>query len=264
MDFKYIKFIDHGEWLEIRLNRPEIFNAIHKELLMELFSAFDRVENHSKCRCVVLSGEGKAFCSGQDLKVLKESYEDIPIKEFIKKYYNPLIIKIRSIKLPVIAKINGPAVGAGCALALATDLVLVCKEAYLAFNFIQIGLVPDAGTSFFLLRRVGYSKAFELTTTGRKVFGEEAEIMGLVDRCVEASELDELVKHYVEHYSSAPEMALKLIKQGLNKSLEMNLDQVLEMEAEHQNKAGSSDEFAEGIRAFNEKRSPNFGKNKRA
>jgi len=258
MNFNHIIFNDHQDWVELKLNRPQVYNALNKELLSELLEAFVAIEEMEQLRCVVLTGEGKAFSSGQDLKSVGMDLKNVPFEEIVTTQYNPLILKMRSLRKPIICKLNGVAAGAGCSLALAADLIIASDEAYLAEIFTSIGLIMDAGSTYFLPRLLGSSKAFEIATMGTKVYGKEAMTLGLVSKSVPESELDKAVAEYVNYYRSAPTYAIGLIKEMLGKSLTMSLDEVLQMEAKYQNKAGATGDFQEGVMAFLQKRKPEF------
>jgi 2-(1,2-epoxy-1,2-dihydrophenyl)acetyl-CoA isomerase len=258
MDFNHIIYNDHQDWVELKLNRPQVYNALNKELLSELLEAFKHIENTDQVRCVVLTGEGKAFSSGQDLKAVGMDLKKVPFEEIVTTQYNPLIMKMRSLRKPIICKLNGVAAGAGCSLALATDLIIASDEAYLAEIFTSIGLIMDAGSTYFLPRLLGSSKAFEIATMGTKVYGQEAVAMGLVSKSVPEADLDSAVLGYVNYYKSAPTYAIGLIKEMLGKSLSMSLEDVLQMEAKYQNKAGATSDFQEGVMAFLQKRKPEF------
>ncbi|GGF19429.1 enoyl-CoA hydratase/isomerase family protein [Echinicola rosea] len=258
MTYRFVTYKLHTHWVEIAINRPEVYNALNKGVLKELKAAFGHAEENTKVKCIVFTGGGKAFCSGQDLKAVGESLDNIPFKEIIRDYYNPLILLMRRIGKPIICKLNGVAAGAGCSLALAADVIIASKDAYLAEIFAHIGLVMDAGSNYFLPKRVGYPMAFELATTGRKVYAEEAEKLGLVNKAVELGNLDEVVAQYVEVYVHSSANALGMIKEMLNKADGMSLDDVLEMEATYQEKAGNHRDFKEGVTSFLEKRRPQF------
>ena len=258
MEFNHIIYKEHKDWVELKLNRPQVYNALNKELLAELLEAFTAIETIDNIRCVVLTGEGKAFSSGQDLKAVGMDLKNVPFEEIVIKQYNPLILKMRSLPKPIICKLNGVAAGAGCSLALATDLIISSDEAYLAEIFTSIGLIMDAGSTYFLPRILGSSKAFEIATMGSKVYGQEAMALGLVNKSVPEVELEDTVQTYIDYYRTAPTYAIGLIKEMLGKSPSMSLEEVLLMEAKYQNKAGRTHDFQEGVMAFLQKRKPEF------
>ncbi len=223
----------------------------------ELQRAFKQIASDESVRVVVLTGEGKAFSAGQDLKAAGDP-DKINFNQIITERYNPLIKAMRNLPKPIICRLNGVAAGAGCSLALACDLIIAAEEAYLAEIFINIALVMDAGSTYFLPRQVGSLKAFELATMGPKVTGKEAESLGLVNKAVPMEQLDETVAKYVAYYETAPTKAVGLIKKMLQKSSTSTLEEVLAYEALCQQTAGQTSDFREGVRAFLEKRKPSF------
>lgn len=258
MDYKYIIVTKQTGWVEIALNRPKVYNALNKELLGELLEAITAADNDKELKCIVITGRGGAFCSGQDLKSVGGDLDKIPFSKIVREQYNPLILKMAECRKAIICKLNGLAAGAGCSLALACDLIVASKDAYLAEIFPHIGLVMDGGSTYFLLNRLGYTKAYEIATTGRKVYADEAEKIGLIAKCVESFELNEVVQQYIDVYTNASLAAVGGIKEMLHKAGGMSLEEVLEMEADFQQKVGSGKDFIEGVRAFLEKRKPNF------
>src|SRR5690606_9691298 len=181
-------------------------------------------------RAVVLTGAGKAFCSGQDLKAAS-GQEKRSFLESLHKRYNPIIRAMRNLPKPIVCRLNGVAAGAGCSIALACDVIVASTESSLIEVFINIGLVPDSGSSWFLPRLVGTAKAFELCTTGKRVSATDAVNMGLVNKAVAPEELDAAVKEYTDYYANAPTKAIGLIKKMLTKSATASLEEMLEYEA---------------------------------
>ena len=253
--YQFLKYEKKGGIATITLNRPEVYNAFNNELSFELQDAFKAVKKDGEVRVVVLTGEGKAFSSGQDLKA-SQADPNRSFAESVRKRYNPLIKAMRELPKPIIGRINGVAAGAGCSLALACDIVVAAEEAKLIEVFINIGLVPDSGSSYFLPRLVGSAKAFELCTTGAKVSAQEAMELGMVNKVVPLDQLDETVKSYTDYYASAPTKAIGLIKKMLNKSQHASLEEMLEYEAYNQEIAGATADHKEGVQAFLEKRKP--------
>ncbi len=237
----------------ITLNRPDVYNAFNDEQSYELQDALKQVEKDPQVRAVVLTGAGKAFCSGQDLKAAMEA-GDRKLSESLHKRYNPIIRAIRNMPKPVICKLNGVAAGAGCSLALACDLIIASETASLIEIFINIALVLDAGSSYFLPRTVGYHRAFELATKATKLSAAEAKELGLVNKVVKGEELDQAVQEEALFYANAPTKAIALLKKMLTKGM----DAVLDYEAYCQEIAGKTADNKEGIRAFIEKRKPVF------
>jgi 2-(1,2-epoxy-1,2-dihydrophenyl)acetyl-CoA isomerase len=241
----------------ITLNRPEVYNAFNDPLSYELQDALKQVEKDKHVRVVVLTGAGKAFSSGQDLKAAAEAGER-NLSDSLHKRYNPIIRAIRNMPKPIICKLNGVAAGAGCSLALACDIIIASEAATMIEIFINIALVLDSGSSYFLPRTIGYHRAFELATKATKLSAVEALQMGLINRVVPPAELDDTVQTEATFYANAPTKAIALMKKMLTKGMTDNLDAVLDYEAYCQEIAGNSLDNAEGIKAFLEKRKPVF------
>lgn len=257
MEFKHLLYTVNNGVATLTLNRPEVYNALNDEITYELQDALKACAKNDEVRVVVLTGAGKAFCSGQDLKAASGK-EKRSFMESLHKRYNPIIRAMRTLPKPIIARINGVAAGAGCSLALACDILVAAEEASLIEVFINIGLVPDSGSAYFLPRLVGTAKAFELCATGRKVPAAEALQLGLINKLAPLSQLDEAVKNYTDYFATAPTQAIGLIKKMLNKSTQATLDEMLEYEAYCQEIAGSSADYKEGVTAFLEKRKAEF------
>ncbi|MGY2130927.1 enoyl-CoA hydratase-related protein [Hymenobacter sp. HD11105] len=241
----------------ITLNRPDVFNAFNDPQSYELQDALKQVARDAAVRAVVLTGAGRAFCSGQDLKAA-QGEEKRSFYDSLHKRYNPIIRAMRSLPKPIIGRLNGVAAGAGCSLALACDALIASTDASLIEVFINIGLVPDSGSSYFLPRTVGTLKAFELCTLGSKVSADEALRLGLVNQVVAPDQLDEATYALAARYAAAPTKSIGLIKQMLNKASASTLDEMLDYEAYCQQIAGESDDYKEGVQAFLEKRKPQF------
>lgn len=257
MDFQFLKYEVAGGVATITLNRPEVYNALNDGITYELQDAFKRVGKDDQVRVVILTGAGKAFCSGQDLKAVAGA-EKRSFMESLSKRYNPIILAMRSLPKPIIGRLNGVAAGAGCSFALACDMIVASEEATLIEVFINIGLVPDSGSSYFLPRLVGMVKAFELCSMGSRVKASEALQLGLVNRVTTADQLDAVVKEYADYFAQAPTKSIGLIKKMLNKSSTSTLDEMLEYEMYCQEIAGTSNDYKEGVSAFLEKRKPAF------
>ena len=243
--------------LTITLNRPDVYNAFNVEMLMELQDAFTKPAEDESVRCVVLTGSGKAFCSGQDLKDFND--KKLTFKEALEQRYNPLIKKISYLPKPVICAINGVAAGAGLSLALACDYRIAVESATLIEVFINVGLVPDSGSSFFLPRIIGYARAFEMCVNADKVAAHEAKKLGLVNKVVSTQAMLEKSSRIVATgFAAKPTAAVGMIKNLMRKSFDSDLEGILSLEAEFQQKAGKTDDFKEGISAFLEKRKSQF------
>jgi 2-(1,2-epoxy-1,2-dihydrophenyl)acetyl-CoA isomerase len=242
----------------ITLNRPEVYNAFNDEMSYELQDALKMLGRDQECRVLVITGEGKAFCSGQDLKASSDSTEKRNLGESLHKRYNPIIRAMRKMPKPIICRLNGVAAGAGCSLALACDLIIASEHAKLIEVFVNVGLVLDSGSSYFLPRAVGSVRAFEMATMGTHIKASQALEWGMVNEVVAAEELDAAVGKYVDYYRNAPTMAIGLMKKMLNKAGNADLDEMLDYEAYAQEIAGNSHDHKEGVAAFIEKRRPGF------
>ncbi len=256
-EFEFIKLEKVNGIATITLNRPEVYNAFNDGLTYDLQNAFKLIKKDDEVRVVVITGEGKAFCSGQDLKAASAD-PDRSFSDSLHKRYNPVIRAIRNLEKPVICRLNGVAAGAGCSLALACDLIIAAENAMLIEVFVNIGLVMDSGSSYFLPRVVGSAKAFELATMGTRLSAKEALGLGIVNRAVPMEELDAAVKVYTDYYANAPTKAIGMMKRMLNKSQNATLEEMLEYEAWCQDIAGGTYDYKEGTAAFLEKRKPNF------
>ncbi len=255
--FEKIKYEVKNGVGTLTFNRPEVYNAFDDLISYEIQDALKQATKDPEVRCLVITGEGKAFCSGQDLKAVSGE-EKRSFRESLTKRYNPIIRAMRNMPKPIICGLNGVAAGAGCSVALACDYILASKNGSLIEVFINIGLVLDSGSAFFLPRLVGYSKAFELSTLGSKVGAEEALQLGMVNKVVEPEEFDNALNEIATRYAIAPTKSIGLMKKMLNRSYSMNLEQVLEYEMYSQEIAGSSNDYKEGVQAFLEKRKPDF------
>lgn len=245
-----------GNILYITLNRPDSLNAFNTEMLMELQGAFKDAE-HDDIRCVVLTGAGKGFCSGQDLKDFEK--EKKTFKEALEVKYNPLITQMTSLPKPIICGINGVAAGAGLSLALACDFRIAVESAQLIEVFINVGLVPDSGSSFVLPRIVGLAKAFQMCTTSERITGAEAKRLGIVNVVVQTNEvLAVALERYAKKFANAPTKAIGMIKHLLKDSFNKSLAEILNEEALMQDAAGNTADYKEGVNSFIEKRKPVF------
>ena len=241
----------------ITLNRPDVFNAFDDEQSYALQSALKEASRNDEVRVVVLTGAGKAFCSGQDLKSIKDS-KDRDLSESLHKRYNPIIRAMREMPKPIIGRINGVAAGAGMSLALWGDLRLAAVGASFTTAFVRIGLVPDSGLSFLLPRLVGLAKAQELLLLSPRLSAEEALALGLVHRVVPAEKLMEEALSLAKELAQGPTRAYALTKKLLLETYRLSLTEALALEAVLQGQAGQTQDHEEGVRAFREKRPPRF------
>jgi 2-(1,2-epoxy-1,2-dihydrophenyl)acetyl-CoA isomerase len=255
--YQHLLFDNTDGVVRITLNRPHVHNALSPELILEITKAIQAADMDLTVRVVVITGEGdKAFCSGADLKASMESGKSVG--DSLKSYYNPMILAIRNIAKPVICRLNGLAAGAGASLAIACDVVIANEEAYLSQIFVQIGLMPDAGATFFLPRLVGMAKAFELASTGRKIYSPEAAQIGLITRSVPQAELNAAVEEMVAYYRHASTKAIGAMKLAFNQSYQSDLATSLQLEAEGQQMLSQTSDASEGIMSFLQKRKPDY------
>ena len=244
--------------LTITMNRPDVFNACNEELTLELQSAFGDADSDQSVRTVVLTGAGKAFCSGQDLKDAPTGGGKRSLQDSLERRYNPIIRAIRDLPKPVIAGINGVAAGAGLSLALACDMRIMSSSARLVEAFIGIALVPDSGASFFYPRMLGYAKAFEFATLNKPLNADDALQIGLVNHVFHPNAFRESLDAIALQYAQGPTQSFGFVKKMLQKGLFSSLDEMLDMEVDYQQRAGNSADYTEGVAAFTEKRKPKF------
>jgi 2-(1,2-epoxy-1,2-dihydrophenyl)acetyl-CoA isomerase len=241
----------------IRLNRPEKYNAFNRDMSFQLQQALDTCEESKEVRCVYLTGNGKAFSSGQDLsEVIDPDGPDT--HTIISDFYNPIIKKIRGLSKPVLAAVNGAAAGAGANIALCADIVIATRSAFFIQAFSKIGLIPDCGGTYFLPRLIGLQKASALTMLGDKVSADEAERIGMIYKVIDDAAFAVESVNIATRLAELPTKALAYTKQALNRSLFNNLDEQLIAEEVFQIKAAKTNDFKEGVAAFLEKRNPNF------
>ena len=241
----------------ITLDRPDSLNALTVPLKVELLAAFRAVARDRSVRAVVLTGAGRAFCAGQDLKERLEP-DAAPLAIELRERYNPIIAAMRALDQPIVGAINGVAAGAGAALAFACDIRLAAEGASFVLAFGRIGLVPDSGSTWFLPRLVGPAKAAELALVGETLSAADAERFGLVARVVPAGSLADEARATATRLAGLAPVALALTKRALDRSWSIDLDAALEDEAFRQGVAGATADHAEGLAAFLEKRPPRF------
>ncbi|MBA3901233.1 MAG: 2-(1,2-epoxy-1,2-dihydrophenyl)acetyl-CoA isomerase [Bacteroidetes bacterium] len=252
-----IKFeVDKGVAF-ITLNRPDVLNSFNREMAMALQKALDNCATNKDIRAVYLTGEGRAFCAGQDLAeaISKDGPE---LQSIVREHYNPIIEKIRALEKPVVCAVNGVAAGAGANIALACDIVFAAESASFIQAFSKIGLIPDSGGTYFLPRLIGLQRATALMMLGDKVKAQDAVQMGMIYKAVPDNELHEQAKKTAHHLATMPTLGLGLTKRALNLSLSNALTIQLKVEEELQAQAGKSYDYNEGINAFLEKRQPQF------
>ncbi|WP_335977539.1 enoyl-CoA hydratase-related protein [Gaetbulibacter jejuensis] len=242
----------------ITLNRPEVFNSFNREMALSLQQVFDDCESNSEVRAIVLTGNGKAFCAGQDLKEVTSPELNPGFKKILEEHYNPIITRIRNIKKPIIGAINGVAAGAGANIALACDIVVAHEKVSFIQAFSLIGLIPDSAGTFFLPRLIGFQKASALAMLGDKVSADEAEKMGMIYKVLPLESFEEEVNKLALKLANMPTLALGKIKEAFNQSLTNNLEEQLALESKLQIEAAQTKDYEEGVSAFVEKRKPIF------
>ncbi len=242
--------------LTITLNRPDVLNAFNDLMLRELHDALRQAARDAAVRCVVLTGAGRGFCSGQDLR--DRGAATFSFSESLRSRYNPVILQIRTMEKPVIAAVNGVAAGAGCSLALAADLRIASDRASFIEVFARVGLVPDSGSTYFLPRLVGLGKALELSYMADPVDAQEALRLGLVNRVVPHDDLPAQTALLAQRLAAGPTRGYGLTKRAINHALHAPLEQTLDYEAALQEIAGRTADHREGVAAFLEKRQANF------
>ena len=249
-----------GKIQMVFLNQPQSLNALNKPCLKELTDFIEHFSKDQTARCLVISGRGKAFCSGQNLEEAfaegSSNHDSHLIKNIVENYYNPLVKAIANCRKPVISLINGPAVGAGAMLALICDFSLAKESAYLAQGFVKIGLIPDTGGTYFLPKLLGRQLANYLTFTGKKLSAVEAKNLGLIAEVFPDAEFDEKAMEILLNVSELPTAAISLTKKAFLHSYENTLDQQLDLEAKLQQTAANTEDFLEGVQAFLGKRKP--------
>lgn len=242
----------------ITLNRPDIFNSFNREMAFLMQNTLDICAKDDNIRAIVITGNGKAFCAGQDIGEITNPELNPGFRKILDDHYNPIIKKIRSIEKPIIGAINGVAAGAGANIALACDIVLASENASFIQAFSKIGLIPDSAGTFFLPRLIGMQKATALMMLGDKVSAIDALNMGMIYKIFPSELFEEEVLAVATTLANMPTKALGLTKRLLNKSLNNNLDQQLQLESDLQIEASSTNDYSEGVLAFVEKRKPVF------
>lgn len=242
-------------WVKLTLNRPSRLNAFNDDLHLALSTALIDAAADATCRAVLLTGAGRGFCAGHDLAAVAG---DGDLAATVDRFYNPLIRRLRALPKPVVCAVNGVAAGAGANIALACDIVLAARSAQFIQSFAKIGLVPDSGGTHVLPRLVGGARARALMLLGEPVKAEQAEAWGLIWKAVDDQALLTDAEALTTHLATQPTFGLALTKALLNVSTTNTLDTQLDLERDAQGRAGRTHDYAEGVRAFAEKRTPSF------
>lgn len=260
MSYQTILFELSDGVARLTLNRPDRLNSFNVQMHGELRDALSELATSPTARVLILTGAGRGFCAGQDLgdRAVAPGGQGVDLGESIDKYYMPLVLALRNLPMPVIGAINGVAAGAGANIALACDLVVATKSASFVQAFCKLGLVPDSGGTWFLPRLVGNARALGLTLLGDKLSAEQAAQWGLIWRCVDDEQFKDSVDALAKQLAAAPTRGLARTKQAIYESWQHTLEQQLGQERDLQRELGRTQDYAEGVAAFTEKRSPKF------
>lgn len=245
----------------ITLNRPDKLNSFNDELTFQLQDALKEMEKDKEVKAIIITGAGRGFCAGQDLQsrsIAQEVGQRPSLGDSIRRRYNPIVTKLRRMEKPIIAAVNGVAAGAGASVALACDFRIITEKTSFIQSFTKVGLVPDSGATFILPRLVGVTKAFELMLSAEKLTAEEAMKLGIVNKIVSDENLMKEATELAEKLAAGPTKAFALTKRAVNRAVFHDLEEGLEYEASLQEIAGRSDDFQEGVKAFVEKRAPQY------
>lgn len=242
----------------LKFNRPKVFHSFNAEMRQALLNALDDCAADPSVRCVILTGEGRAFCAGQDLAEISDAATAPSFESILDEGFNLIALKIRQLQKPVVAAVNGVAAGAGANLALACDIVVATESASFIQAFSKIGLIPDSGGTFTLPRLIGFARASALMMLGDKVTATEAERMGMIYRCFPDAVFEEKTSALATTLAAMPTRGLALAKQALNAAFTNDFETQLALETKLQGEAASTDDYTEGVTAFLEKRQPVF------
>ena len=260
MNFETIEFAIENGVARLTLNRPEKLNSFNAQMHDEVREALKIVHKDESIRCLLISGNGRGFCAGQDLsdRNVAPDAETPDLGESLEKKYNPLIRSLACLEKPVVCAVNGVAAGAGANIALACDIVLAADSAKFIQSFCNIGLVPDSGGSWILPRLVGHARAMGLALLGDKISARQAEDWGLIWKCVADDDLAAEANRLADHLATRPTKGLGLIKRAMLASSTNSQDAQLDLERDLQRLAGRSEDYREGVSAFMNKRDPEF------
>jgi len=260
MTYQHILFESQGGSARLTLNRPDRLNSFNDAMHAELRDALDRVRADASVRVLLLTGAGRGFCAGQDLsdRAVAPGGTPVDLGDSVERNYKPLVLGLRALPLPVVCAVNGVAAGAGANLALACDIVIAAKSASFIQAFCKLGLVPDAGGTYFLPRLVGTARAMGLALLGDRISAEQAAQWGLIWQCVDDAELPAVVDKLLAHLAQAPTRGLARTKQALYASPQQSLEAQLDLERDLMRELGASADYREGVAAFLGKRAPRF------
>jgi len=251
-----LEFSKQGLVAVIKLNRPDVYNSVNRELALALQQCLDECAADASVRAVLITGAGKAFCAGQDL--VEVTSGAVQLSEIVDKHYNPIILKLRQLEKPVVAAVNGVAAGAGASIALACDIVVAAQSASFIQAFSKIGLIPDSAGTYFLPRLVGFQKASALMMLGDKVTAADAEALGMIYKVfADATFANDALK-LATHLASMPTRGLAYTKMLLNQTFQNSLEEQLRQESHYQTLASKTSDYKTGVEAFVQKQTPVF------
>ena len=242
----------------ITLNRPDAYNSVTRELALAFQDALKDADADKEVKVVLITGNGKAFCAGQDLNEILDEEKGFPIEKIVEEHFNPIVMLIHNLSKPVVAAVNGVAAGAGANLALLCDITVANESASFIQAFTKINLIPDSGGTYVLPRLVGFQKAIALALLGDKVSAPEADSMGMIYKYFPDDQFESEVEKILAKICSMPVAGLRYTKKLYNKGLDNDLKSQLKLERKYQNKAGNTKDYMEAVQAFVEKRKPNF------
>lgn len=254
-------FIEHSlidNIAYLKFDRPEKFNSFHREMALKLQKKLDDCIRDEQTRAIVLTGNGKAFCAGQDLGEVTNPEQNPGFKKILEEHYNPIVTRIRNVEMPVIAAVNGVAAGAGANIALCCDIVVASEKATFIQAFSKIGLIPDSGGTYFLPRLIGFQRASALAMLGDEIDAFEAERIGLIHTYYSSETFDDEVSKLAHKLANMPTQALAFTKKALNRSMQNDFEEQLALESKYQIASAETEDYKEGVNAFIEKREAHF------
>jgi len=258
MSYETIEIDRDEKVATIRFNRPKYLNAFNDLMIGESIQAMRELGDDAGTRCIVMTGAGRAFSAGQDLKNARVLSSDVSFRDHLRQGYNEMVLLMTQLEKPVIAAVNGIAAGAGFGVALAADLRIVSHKASFMLAFSRLGLIPDSGLTWFLPRLMGYGRAFEKAVTAEQISADEALSWGIINTIVPHEQLMAVASAWAKRLADGPAVAIALTKKAMYGATSKSLEEALEDEARLQDVAGKTGDFMEGVNAFLQKREPDF------